>query len=177
MNRDEVEAAIRSAFAGVRLGSGVSLRQAAAIDVYLKGMTEAEFEALPLSEVTDDWTLVPEDELRSAVVPHLDADGLRYYLPALLLWLLKYAEDEDDDPLDGDPEMTRIGIIGALAPRMQVQVHTYAIFDGFSAEQRAALASYVEALPRLVGLYDEEDATLVARSLDQYWRRFLPDSR
>jgi hypothetical protein len=95
MERGEIERAIRSAFAGVRLGSGVSLRQAQAIDVYSKGVTKAEFEAMPLNEVTDDWTAVPESELRRDCIAHLDAPALQYYLPALMLWLLDHYGDED----------------------------------------------------------------------------------
>ena len=80
----------------MRLGSGVSLRQAAAIDDYMEGYTQATFDALPEDEVTDDWALIPEDELRTDNVPHLDADGLRYYLPALMLWLLDHYSDRDN---------------------------------------------------------------------------------
>jgi hypothetical protein len=98
LERDEVEAAIRSAFAGVRLGPGVSLQQARFIDVYLDGITEEEFEALPEHETTDDWTAIPESALVCDSIAHLDADGLRYYLPALMLWLLDHYNDRDTTP-------------------------------------------------------------------------------
>ncbi len=78
MERQDVEKLIREAFADVRLGGGVSLRQAAAIDDYLEGWSQAEFDRLPELEVTDDWTAIPEEELRTENVAHLDPEGLRY---------------------------------------------------------------------------------------------------
>jgi hypothetical protein len=172
MERDDIEAAIRSAFAGVSLGPGVSLRQAEAIDDYGGGLSNAEFDALPRSEETDDWTRVPEDELTRDCVSHLDADGLRYYVPALMLWLLEHYDDEDRLFSEG-AEMTAIGTIMALAPYPEFETNHWHLYDTFSAEQRAAIASYVEALPRLVNL-DYEDAASLARSLDGYWAEFLP---
>jgi hypothetical protein len=174
MERREIESAIRSAFAGVRLGSGVSLRQAQAIDNYLEGVSQAEFEALPRHEVTDDWTGIPESELLRDCAAHLDADGLRYYLPALMLWLLDHYDDEDRLLLDG-AAMTAIGTISALAFASEFEKGYQSIYDGFTSEQRAAIARYLAALPRLVHL-DYEDATRVARSLDRYWAQFVPGS-
>jgi hypothetical protein len=83
MERRDLEEQIRAAFAGVRLGAGVSLRQAAAIDVYQRGWTNEQFHRLPEGEVTDDWTSIPDDELARDNIAHLDPIGLRYYLPAL----------------------------------------------------------------------------------------------
>lgn len=175
MERDDIEAAIRSAFAGIRLGSGISLRQAEVIDNYGRGYTEAEFKALPQSEISDDWTRIPDEELtREAMVPHLDADGLRYYLPASMLWLLAHY---DEDRIETGADMTAIHTMGALAPYSEFAAGYWSRYDGaFSLEQRTAIASLVEALPRLVHL-DHEDATRVDRSLDGYWRKFLRPSR
>jgi hypothetical protein len=174
MERDEIESAIRSAFADVRLGSGVSLRQAQAIDDYGRGFNQAEFEALPRSEVTDDWTGVPESELLRDNVAHLDAEGLRYYLPALMLWLLDHYDDPDLVRMPGlGPLMTPIGTVMALAPGSMTEWEHRFRFEIFTEAQRAATAAYVEALPRLVTL-DHEEATRVARSIRDYWGQFLP---
>jgi hypothetical protein len=115
VERDHIEAAIRSAFAGVQLASGISLRQTQVISDYGRGYTRAEFEALPESEVTDDWAQIPDDELaQDFIVAHLDADGLRYYLPALMLWLLHHYDDEDR--VISGADMTSIFTMAALAP-------------------------------------------------------------
>ena len=169
MERTEIEQAIRSAFAGVRLGKGVSLQQARIIDDRRDDFSRAEFDALTRLEVTDDWTAIPEDELVNDCLAHLDADGLRYYLPALMLWLLDHYNDAD---LRSNPEaeMTAIGTISALAPRKSMRWR----WDSLSRDQLTAIASYLEALPRLVDL-DDEDTMLVARSLESNWAQFLPD--
>lgn len=175
--RDEIEGVIRAAFAGVRLGSGHSLRQAEAIEDYREGLTVAEFEALPESEVTDDWSLVPEEELRRDNAMHLDPEGLRYYLPALMLWLLDNYDHPDWLSIDG-AQMTLYGTIGVIAPSSsdpQARDWTFGKYDAFSAEQKAVVATYVEALPRLVHLR-EDDAADIASALDFYWRQFLPPS-
>ena len=174
MERDDIEAAIRSAFQDVRLGSGISLRQAQAIDDYGRGLSDAEFDGLPLSEVTDDWTRVPEAELLRDNVAHLDAEGLRYYLPALMLWLLDHYDDPDLLGKPGlGPLMTPIGTVMALAPRSMSKPEHRFRFDIFTEAQRAATAAYVAALPRLVAL-DREEATRIARSIRDYWGQYLP---
>jgi hypothetical protein len=165
MERDEIEANIRSAFAGVRLGSGVSLRQAQSIDGTIFGL-EPTHVGPDSDEISDDWTRVPESELLRDNIAHLDPDGLRYYLPALMLWLLDH-HDDDDRTGDG-AEMTAIGTISALTGNVAQDMD-----DSFTPEQRTAIASYLEAIPRLVNL-PQEDAARVAGSLDRHWGQFLP---
>jgi hypothetical protein len=172
MERDHIQAAIRFAFAGVTLGSGISLRQAESIDGTILGFEPTHAGPGP-DEITDDWTGIPESELLRDNIAHLDADGLRYYLPALMLWLLDHY---DEDRLLSGADMTAIGTIYAIAPSAQSGAYRSAVFDSFTAAQRTAIASYVEALPRLVSL-DYEDSTSLARALDHYWRQFLPPSR
>ena len=169
VERDDIQEAIQTAFAKVRLRSGVSLRQAESIDDTIFGL-EPTYAGREPDEITDDWMRVPESELLRDNIAHLDADGLRYYLPALMLWLLDHY---DEDRWLSGSDMTAIGTMGAIAPEQQFATSLWVMYDTFTAEQRTAIASYVEALPRLVRL-DHQDATRVARSMDDYWRRFLP---
>ena len=166
MEREEIEAAIRSAFGGVTLGSGVSLRQAQAIDNSILGLDPPI--DLPGPEITDDWTRIPDSELARDCIAHLDRVGLRYYLPALLLWLLDHYDDGDVLV-----DMTVIGTISALAWSAQFDTSYREVYATFTTEQRTSVARYVAALPRLVNL-DPEDLTLISRSLDRYWAQFLP---
>lgn len=173
MEREDIEAAIRTAFAGVQLGSGRSLQQARLIDEGLTvDLSEAEFAAIPRHETTDDWTRISESELICDSLAHLDGAGLRYYLPALMLWVLDHYNDEDLIQ-DHDASMTVIGTMSALAPSAGAAQSRWDIYDSFTVEQRAAMAKYVEALPRLVEL-DREDAIHVSRSMGRYWAQFLP---
>ena len=174
MEREDVESAIRTAFAGVRLGSGISLQQTRLIDEGLTvDMSPEEFAAVPRHETTDDWTEIADSELLCDTLGHLDAAGLRYYLPALMLWLLDHYDDEDLVQ-DYEASMTVIGTMSALAPSAEFAQYRWDIYDRFTVEQRAALARYVAALPRLVKL-DREDATRIRRSIERYWGRFLPN--
>jgi hypothetical protein len=158
--RENIEAAIRDAFAGVRLGGGVSLVEAEAIDGYYERMSQAEAHRLRQFEVTDDWTALTTPELDSENIAHLDPEGLRYYLPALILRLL-------DDYQPG--EMWCISTVSALDQR---KAYTPGFIDLLTDAQRAAIAAYVEALPGLVEL-DYEDAARIDRSLARVWRSYL----
>ncbi len=162
ISRAELEAAIGGAFHGVVLGDGVSLRQAQVIDDYGRGMTEAQFRALPDQEVTNDWSAIPVTELESENIAHLDAEGLRYYLPAFMLRLL-------DDYGDGS-EMWAIGTIGALDQR---RGHPLGFLELLTTEQRQVIATYVRALPSIVQL-DWEAAHSLERALRDVWSRYLP---
>jgi hypothetical protein len=126
-------------------------------------------------ETTDDWALIPESELRCEYLAFLDPEGLRYYLPALLLWLLDHYNDLRARD-DREVEMTVIGTMAQIAPYSDSGGRRFDQFDSFTDEQRTVVAWYVEALPRFVDL-DWEDAARVERSLDQYWFDFHPVTR
>jgi hypothetical protein len=162
MERDGLEALLRSAFAGVQLGDGLSLRQLDAVDSFMQGVDLADFERLPQFEVADDWTQVPEDEIHTACVAHMDAESLRYYLPALLTWLLDHYERGD---------MTTIGTLSALTP----DEYRRPMYESFTPAQRAAVAAVVEALPFLDYL-DPLDELALERAFADDWRAELPSA-
>jgi hypothetical protein len=173
MERETVEAGIRTAFAGVKLGAGVSLRQAQAADTWRDGHTEAEWRALPRGEVTDDWSRVPDAELRRDCIAYLDEEGLRYYLPAFMLWLLDHYDDVEMRR-DASSDLAVIGTLMATAPGGDGRAAAlHAAFDGYTPQRRAAIAAFVEALPRLVEL-SYMDAMCVERAIRDYWGQFLP---
>jgi len=167
-DRAAIEAQIRAAFAGVKLGKGISLRQAQAIDHPDEDITDSEFEAVPGAEITDSWSDVPFGELERDCIAHLDDAGLRYYLPALMLSLLS----------NYDPGSMRvIGTIAALYPKSTgFPTRSY---EYLTDDQHSAVACFLNALPSMVTL-DSEDSKCVARALRNYWGKFsapLPQSR
>ncbi|HEY4211337.1 MAG TPA: DUF6714 family protein [Steroidobacteraceae bacterium] len=164
LDRDAIEVQIRQAFAGVMLGSGISLRQAQVIDRFDDGVTDADFDALPRAEVTNSWVDVPFDELERDCVAHLDEDGLRYYLPALLLSLLSHY----------DPASMRVvGTIAALRPHI---LSTERRFTYLTDEQHRAVADFLTALPRLLDL-NKEDLKIVSTMVRDYWGRYATSAR
>jgi hypothetical protein len=156
--RKEVEDTVRSAFAGTRLGHGVSLSIAELIDDWADPAT---VEALLGTEPDEAWTSIPVDELdRTENIAHLDAEGLRYYIPALMLRLL-----DDYQPT----EMRSIGTIAALDQRSR---HPLGFLELLTASQRRAIAIYVRALPDLVELR-YEDSSRMSRAFEDVWSREL----
>lgn len=160
-SRQEVEDLIRSAFAGVRLGRGVSLSIADLIDDWADPAT---VEALLGTEPDEDWASISGDELdRADVIAHLDAEGLRYYIPALMLRLLDHYQPG---------EMWCIGTIAALDQRNR---HPAGFLELLTASQRRVIAIFVQALPDLVDLhaYDSAHLSLAYRDV---WSREHPAS-
>jgi hypothetical protein len=113
------------------LGGGVSLQQAELIDEWNDTLTEAEFAAIPDLEETDDWTGVSLVGLDMDNISHLDAEGLRYYLPAFMLYLLDHYEGGAD---------WATGIIGAVDQRRR---HPHGFLEILTPEQGRAIARYV----------------------------------
>ena len=161
--RDSVETAIRDAFRGVRLDSGVSLKQAAVIDQYGGGLTDVEFSDLRRDEVLADWAAVPLGDLEPGHIPHLDPAGFRYYIAAFMLSVLaKY------DPVS----MRVISTFGALEPiRESWEYHMYQ-YSLLTESQKGAIALFMSALPHRVSL-QATDAQIIERGLQAYWAQFL----
>jgi hypothetical protein len=154
---------IQAAFSGVKLGRGISLRQSEVIDRYGKDCTHSEFKRMPLSEITDDWRLIPWGELDRLAVAHLDAEGLRYYLPALMLSVLK-----DYDACS----MRVIGVLHALYPKSEHWDYCVNRYGALSGVQNQAIATFLVNLPALVAL-EVDDQIKVERAVRNYWRQFL----
>ncbi|MEM7235130.1 MAG: DUF6714 family protein [Planctomycetota bacterium] len=97
---------VSSAFAGVTLGSGLSLDQAEALDDW-QGLPSR-----PPRRGALDWSKIPHRRLRRfQEFSVLDAEGMRYYLPAFMVWILTSPDDQDSDAdqylvwtLQTDPE-------------------------------------------------------------------------
>ena len=169
--RAVVEASIRAAFAGVTLGDGVSLRQAALLDASDEEATAGQLAHARDGEITEDWAAVPAEELARDNIAQLDAAGLRYYLPALALWLLDRYDDAAGRLADVGVGMTVIGTLDALAPSALFADELFEVYDGFTPAQREALAGYLRALPDLVAL-DDPDAERIEIAVEEYWSQF-----
>jgi hypothetical protein len=100
-HKNAVIASIRNAFEDVRLGDGVSLHQARALDDW-----EPAARALTARENDREmnWYDLAEEKLRhfSDVFPFLDLRGWSFYIPAFMIWILKHEDDTagDDRGLD-----------------------------------------------------------------------------
>jgi len=81
-------AQIAEAFAGVKLGSGIGLRQAKAIDDYEDRSVQMARRA---EDEKEDWSAITIDDLNrfSSSLSFFDGDGMRFHLPAFLIADLK----------------------------------------------------------------------------------------
>ena len=163
MDQSALENKIRAAFRRVVLGGGVSLRQAQIADGYGDDVQDASYEHSPPEEPKDDWTRVQVRDDNSDCIAHLDAEGLRYYLPALMLSVLVHYDAGS---------MRVIGTISALDTRVAYDGRR--LLEMLNDEQRQAIACFLKALPELVEL-SHRDVKVVSRSLSAYWKRFLPE--
>ncbi|MEP7456384.1 DUF6714 family protein [Phyllobacterium sp. SB3] len=166
---------IKAAFAGVTLGEGMSLIEAAYVDsrgksVRGKPVSKQELQKLKRLENVDDWISLTIEELDQDNIAHLDAAGFRYYLPALMLAVIS----------DYDPGSMRvIGTLHGLYPRSIAPYDWSELLGKYSLlnnEQKAATAGFLVTLPHLVEL-SHEDEKIVERAFNRYWSAFLPENK
>jgi hypothetical protein len=119
---------IERAFAGVRLGDGVSLREADVIDDY---GTEADRTKARAQDEQIDWRRISEDLIGrySWCLSFFDADGMRFHLPAYMRFALRHYKDSASASID-----FAIYALGREDER----------FIGFTAPQRAAVRQFLK---------------------------------
>lgn len=85
---------IEEAFADVTLGQGVSLREADVIEC--DGSHESRVIAREEDELCD-WRRIPnrDIEMFDDVLSIMDDDGLRFHLPAFMIYALRHNDDSD----------------------------------------------------------------------------------
>jgi len=167
-DRAAIEAQIHAAFDGVKLGHGISLRQTQMIDRRGNDPSE-QVKSRARAEITDSWPDVLDSwsdpglrESECDCLAHLDDEGLRYYLPALMLSLLSTYDSRS---------MRVIGTISALYPKTG---HCKRNYEILTPDQHRAVANFLRALPQLV-ILGTEHSKCVERALRNYWGRFAED--
>jgi hypothetical protein len=142
---------IREAFAQVRLGQGVGLRQAQGIDGYEGEAALAAYRAL---DEKADWSRIPSSALNecNSSLSFFDAEGMRFHLPAYLL-----------ADLDGSYEF---GMAFCLTDMGELHEKQFALL---TPPQRDAVRAFLEYIS------GEDDYQFewpnILRALDEYWRR------
>ncbi|KQV60042.1 hypothetical protein ASC95_00750 [Pelomonas sp. Root1217] len=160
--RDRVLQQIHEAFRDVRLGDGVTLHEALAID---DGASATERQAARRLDTAQHWQDVPDEHLgrHEAVLSFLDLTGYVFYAPAYMCWLLRTghatewnsaAEAQLAFPAQGRRDSDR-----------WLQPH-----EIFSPSQCQAIAMY---LLYVYEVLDKEGFSHAKEPLDKYWSRFL----
>ncbi|MBB3609376.1 DUF6714 family protein [Rhizobium sp. BK602] len=81
---ETVKAVVRDAFAGVTLGDGVGLHETQALDDYASNEVRAAYRA---DDEKNDWAAIKVEDLNkhSSSPAFMDADGMRFHLPAYMI--------------------------------------------------------------------------------------------
>lgn len=146
---------VQWAFAGVVLGKGMSLSQSEVTDNYGREITERgwgcgrelsdqEYDDLRHRDLTDDWAAIHHKDLERIAGSYMDAEAVRYYLPALMVSALTRRERTD---------WTWTTLIGFLEkPGDYVAV--------FSDHQVKAVVRFIRDLPEALEVDDDDKKSL-----------------
>jgi len=151
-------AAIAAAFDGIRLGDGVSLHEADAIDSYALPQEQAAARA---RDKEIDWRQVPHQSIERlyCVWSYFDAKGCRFYLPAGMTWGLEALTREDAN-------LTSLGsLIWALWPRGLPSEDFLERFRLLTDSQTAAVRQFLQWVAENGGDFADD----AQQALDQFW--------
>lgn len=143
---ERVKVAIQAAFADVRLGSGVGLREAQAIDDYETTLTRA---ACRDDDEKVDWRRISVKDLNecNSSLSFFDAEGMRFHLPAFLI-----------ADLDGE---YRFGMAFCLT---QCLDERFALLSRAQAEVVREYLRFIEEEPDY-----EFEREHIRRALEEFW--------
>lgn len=170
MTSSEIALLIETAFHGVTLGTGISLRQAEAIDQSIFGVvvTAEAFARLKNQDIVDDWTALTVETIEDyCYLPHLDEQGFLYYIPAFMRSLLVpygYTERIFSTLLMLRPKRER-----GEADFSRWHMDRYAMLDH---QQCLAVAIFLREIGSIIEL-DYEESLMVEHALRHYWHRYL----
>jgi hypothetical protein len=88
MDKEHLIRLINDAFQNVVLGDGTSILQTQVISNYGEGYTDHEFDDLKMTENVANWKILTTKELEKLEGVYLDAEGFRYYIPALMVEII-----------------------------------------------------------------------------------------
>ncbi|RYX82142.1 hypothetical protein EON83_20710 [bacterium] len=166
---------ITAAFDGVSREGGVSYTEARMLDdkgpfATVEGLAEARRQ-----DTETRWQDVPEDDIGLGAghsnLSFLDPIGFRYYIPAYIVWYLRYMDEEDPQSPYCDSN-TFGSVISALKLHggKEWEEYTLTRFRLFTAKQRKAIAHFLEFdATRRVDL----SRNSAQEALRSYWRQFL----
>ncbi len=143
---EQLKEKIRVAFTSVRLGSGVGLREAQAIDDYANDETRAKYRE---TDEKDDWQAIGTTELNecSSSLSFFDAEGMRFHLPAYLI-----------ADLNGNY------VFGMAYHLIQRPDERFSLLSATQAKVLREYLCFIEDEPDYA--FDREH---IRRALDEYW--------
>jgi len=163
LGRDELLALIREAFADVQRGSGVSLREARAIDDHATG---AQRLAARQKDADTHWGQVPDADIaeHDAVFSFMDLRGHQYYAPAYMSWLVRQGYDTSSNSVE--TAQFAFDPWGKVEGGQHLRPH-----EMFTPAQCACIARYLQYVAEV--LDEGSEGSTAGDYLRTYWSRYL----
>ncbi len=153
--------AINQAFDGVELEDGVSLHETRVIDDY--GSKSAR-QAARRYDTQTRWQDVPINWLADLNgLSFFDAKGLRFYLPAYMVWTLENFHTTTSNAAEGT--IYRL----CPHPRGQLRRHALALYQIFNEMQSRTICGFLRFMQDEL---DQSSGTRIQWALDDYWGKF-----
>lgn len=148
MNKDQIIESIREAFRDIKLGDGIGLWEAQAIDDYESENVRRKKRE---TDEKDDWSSFTPDELQRchSSLCFFDANGMKFHLPAFIIGSLK---DQVDDP---------------IFHLTQLDDYAKSKLATLDDDQRMAVVNYLSwCLEKKDFEYEHQS---IQRAIDEYW--------
>ncbi|KPQ39198.1 MAG: hypothetical protein HLUCCO16_09150 [Phormidium sp. OSCR] len=162
MNTEELIALIDTAFEGVPQPQDLTLHVAEAHDDYDYGNDE-EYRRL---DYRGRWQDVPNEHIKAcqSALSYLDKVGMRFYLPAFMVWYLRYFRTEE---VWSDNTLYSLGTYGQNPGLAEYQKQRFSLF---TPQQMRACAQFVKFCAKdTTGFSDDYFAQTI---YDGYWSQF-----
>jgi hypothetical protein len=158
---EPIIAAIREAFADARRGR-ITIHEAEVIDSY---GSEAEREEARKHDTEAHWSEVPDREIEECAwaLPHLDPESWRYYVPAYMIWSLRYFQTNNS--IVSDFTIYAFN----LHDDSELREYKLARFRLLNPAQARAVGLF---LRYMADHRDHADSETAARALAEYWGEF-----
>lgn len=150
---------IACAFAGVRLGDGMSLNESECADSWGYDRKAAD---LAQFDEREDWSRIPNETIErfTAIFSFADIEGIRFHMPAYMIWTIRNYQSScsnaSNETIYGiDPEHYRFKEVPFLQAFTEAQVSAMASFlefcsareDYFDAPVAQKNLDKIKALP------------------------------
>jgi len=151
---------IREAFAGGKLGGGISLNMTEYYDSY---QCATEYLERAKHDERDDWQRIPDATLEEfmGTFSFTDVEGFRFYLPAYMIWTIRH-------------HRTSNSVIGDYTIyALDVNHHVFAKVGFLNAFTTAQIACIVDFLDYCIGHRGTCDALVARRNLEKLRKRLV----
>lgn len=155
----ELLAQIDATFDGVRLGDGISLHQARALDNY---EPEDAAAAARSFDTEERWQDITDDKLdrHANTLAFMDAAGFRFHMPRFMVFSLTHPRTGS---FASDAPIYACDFSDAL------KGHALSKYALLSPEQRTTIARFL----RFAAAHDDFfDSRVAARALERYWGQY-----